>query len=257
MSGFDPAVPNVARMYDYYLGGKNHFAVDREAAEQVLRAAPQTPCLARANRAFLHRAITYLLGTGIRQFVDIGAGLPTQGNVHEIAAGARVAYLDNDDAVLSHARALLATTPNTIALHGDLRDPASMLRDSELRNFVDFTEPVGLLMVAVLHCLPEEADPYARIAELRDAVPAGSHLVISHISAQEQADAAHRGASVYQRASSTMTLRDRAEISRMFDGFDLVEPGLVELQDWRPDPDDRSLDGRLPGWFLCGVGRKP
>ncbi|MEV0586387.1 SAM-dependent methyltransferase [Nonomuraea sp. NPDC050310] len=244
-------------MYDYYLGGKDHFAVDREAAEQVLQVAPQTPALARANRAFLRRAVRHLTSAGIRQFVDIGAGLPTQGNVHEIAPEARVAYLDHDPSVLSHARALLATTPNTLALPGDLRNTVEILKNQELRNFLDFTEPIGLLLVAVLHCLTEEDDPYAQIAELREAVPSGSHLVISHISAREQVESARQGAAVYRRASTTMTLRDREQISRMFDGFELLEPGLADLQDWRPDPDELDLDGRLPGWFLCGVGRKP
>lgn len=257
MSGLDPKVPNVARMYDFYLGGKDNFEIDRQAAQQVLEAAPQTPALARANRAFLQRAVAYLAqDVGITQFLDIGAGLPTQGNVHEVAQGCRVVYVDNDAVVLAHARALLATTDDTIAVPGDLREPDKILADPDVRDLLDLDQPVAVLLVSVLHCLTEEEDPYARIATLRDALPSGSHLVLSHISPQERIEAAQRGAEVYRRASTTMTLRDRAQITRMFDGFDVLDPGVVELQDWRPEPVEFE-SVRLPGWFLCGVGRKP
>ncbi|MCD0450485.1 SAM-dependent methyltransferase [Actinocorallia sp. API 0066] len=256
----DVTVPNVARMYDYYLGGKDNYAVDRETAARVLRAAPQTPALARANRAFLGRAVRHLVHeAGITQFLDLGAGLPTQGNVHEVAQEAdpasRCVYVDNDPVVLAHGRALLTGVAGAAVLAGDLRRPADLLADLRHKATLDLTEPVAVLLVAVLHCLTDEEDPWKAVRAIGDAVPSGSHLVVSHITAAELPDAAEAGAAVYRRAGAAMTLRPRAAIARFFDGFDLLEPGLVPLTEWRPGPAGAPLG--LPAWFLCGVAVKP
>ncbi|WP_235558055.1 SAM-dependent methyltransferase [Sphaerimonospora mesophila] len=261
-TGIDSHIPNAARMYNYFLGGKDNFPTDREAAERVLTIAPEARELARQNRAFLRRAVRYLVAeAGIRQFVDIGAGLPTQGNVHEVAAevdpGTQVAYVDNDPVVLSHARALLSSTTNTIAVQGDLRDPEAILDDPELNSLIDFTEPVAILLVAVLHFISDSDKPDDLIGRLRDAVPRGSYLVLSHVTAEERPDTAHQAAEVYRDANMSVTLRSRERILGMFDGFELVEPGLVREDEWRPDqePLAGSAGRATPTWFLCGVGR--
>ncbi|GAA0360625.1 SAM-dependent methyltransferase [Microbispora corallina] len=261
--GIDAHIPNAARMYDYFLGGKDNFPIDREAAERVLKVAPEARELARRNRAFMRRAVRHLVSeAGIRQFVDIGTGLPTKGNVHEVAAevdpGTRVVYVDNDPVVLTHSRALLSNATNTVTVRGDLRDPEDILTNPELEALLDFSEPVAVLLVAVLHFLPDSDKPGDLIRRLRDGLPEGSYLVMSHVTAEERAGAAHLGASVYSRASAAVTLRSRARISELFDGFELVEPGLVRLDEWHPEPDASSGDfggKELPTWFLCGVGR--
>ncbi|MCT9935362.1 SAM-dependent methyltransferase [Planotetraspora sp. A-T 1434] len=259
--GIDVHIPNAARMYNYYLGGKDNFPVDREAAERVLAVAPEARELARQNRAFMRRAVRYLVAeAGIRQFLDIGTGLPTEGNVHEVAAevdpGTRVAYVDNDPVVLAHARALLSSTTNTLAVPGDLRQPQDILDDSELRSLIDFTEPVGILLVAVLHFLTDSDKPAELIARLRDAVPPGSYLVLSHVTAEDHTAAAQKGAAVYRRANASITLRTRTQITEMFEGFEVLDPGVVRLDEWHPDHEASIAGGRdLPTWFLCGVGR--
>jgi SAM-dependent methyltransferase len=258
----DISTPNAARMYNYYLGGKDHFAADRAAAERVLAVAPQTRDLARQNRAFLRRAVRHLVTeAGISQFVDIGAGLPNQGNVHEVARAlnpdARVAYVDNDPVVLTHARALLTRTPGTIAVCGDLRRPGELLNDPGLRALIDFSRPVAVLTVAVLHFLAPDDKPAARVAEIRDVLAPGSHLVLSHVTGDDRIEAARQGAAIYRRASAPITLRSREEILSLFDGFRLVPPGLVPLPAWRPDETDSHehfVSRRLPTWFWCGVG---
>lgn len=262
--GIDVHIPNAARMYNYFLGGKDNFPVDREAAEHVLAVAPEAGELARQNRSFLRRAVRHLAeDAGIRQFVDIGTGLPTQGNVHEVAGevdpGTRVVYVDNDPVVLAHARALLSNATNTITIPGDLREPESIFDNPELLSLIDFAEPVAVLLVSVLHFLPDSAKPAEVVSRLRDTLPSGSYVVLSHVTAEERMTSARRGAAVYQRANSSVTLRGRAEISGFFEGFELVDPGVVRLDEWRPDHDaslaNRGID--LPTWFLCGAGRVP
>ncbi|MFC0041349.1 SAM-dependent methyltransferase [Actinomadura rayongensis] len=257
--GIDVTTPNVARMYDFYLGGKDNYEADRAAAAEVLKSAPQAPALARENRAFLGRVVRYLArDAGVRQFLDVGAGLPTQGNVHEVARretkDARVVYADNDPVVLTHGRALLGKTPGTVVIPGDLRNPSALLADPDLRAVLNLDEPVALLLISVLHCLDDAEDPWATVAEFRDALPSGSHLAISHITAADHGAAATAGARVYRRANTGMTLRDRAAITRFFEGFDLVDPGVVRLTDWRPESRTRS---DLPTWYWCGLARKP
>lgn len=264
-TNIDVTKPNVARMYDFFLGGKNNFAADREAANKVIDAAPQAPALARENRAFIGRAVRYLTQAGIRQFIDIGSGLPTRENVHEVAqraaSDARVAYVDNDPVVLSHSRALLATDNQTLVIEADMRRPGDILDHRALREVIDLGQPVAVLFTSTLHLIADDEGPAEIVAHVRDRIAPGSYVVISHTTPETSAEEARQGAQVYARASSTtQTLRDRDQILRFFDGFDLIPPGLVPLPDWRPDllpaPRQRRTDKPLPVWFLGGVGRK-
>ena len=260
------SVPNPARIYDYLLGGKDNYPADREVAEQVLAIAPVARDIVRDNRAFLRRAVRFLTGeAGIRQFIDLGSGLPTQGNVHEVAQAiapdARVVYVDNDPMVVTHARALLAGD-NTLAIEGDLRKPDEVVGHPEVRELIDFDQPVALLLLAILHFIPDDQEPLAIMARFRDALPAGSYLAISHgtrdiparsdMSAEAMAEMGTRVEELYQETTAFIVTRTREQVARFFDGFELVEPGLVEIQRWRPE--EPSL---LPGGFYGGVGRKP
>ncbi|MBX6381558.1 MAG: SAM-dependent methyltransferase [Microbispora sp.] len=261
--GIDAGIPNPARMYNYFLGGKDNFAADREAAERVLQVAPEARALARSNRAFLRRAVRHLVAeAGIRQFVDIGTGLPTVGSVHEVAheldPGVRVAYVDNDPVVLAHSRALLSgTAETTVTVQGDLRRPEEILAHPDLRSLIDLSRPVAVLLVAVLHFLTDDDKPAELVSRIRESVAPGSHLVLSHVTDEERADEAREGAAVYRQASTGITLRSREQIHELFAGFRLIEPGLVPLDDWRPDDENllaRQARRHLPTWFLCGVG---
>jgi hypothetical protein len=261
------SVPNPARIYDYLLGGKDNYPADRDVAEQVVAIAPVARDVVQDNRAFLRRVVRFLTReAGIRQFIDLGSGLPTQGNVHEIAQAtapeARVVYVDNDAMVVTHSRALLAGD-NTLAVQADLREPDVILKHPEVRELIDFDQPIALLLVAILHFLPDDQDPLGIVARFRDALPAGSYLAISHgtrdiptrpdISAEAMAEMGARVERLYQQTTASIVTRTRPQVERFFDGFDLLDPGLVEIQRWRPD-DQSSL---LPGGFYGGVGRKP
>jgi hypothetical protein len=256
----DTSVPHVSRVYDYWLGGKDNYAVDRALAEKVIAAEPYVIAGVRSNRAFLGRAVHCLAAdAGIRQFLDIGTGIPTANNTHEVAQraapDARVVYVDNDPIVLVHARALLTSNPAGITnyLDADLRDTTTIL--AEAQSTLDFSLPVAVMLVGVLHCIPEADDPASIIATLMAAVPPGSHLVISHIAADlvnPQGMAA--GNSLMNRAmAAPITARTHAQVAGLFDGLDLLEPGLVPAPQWRPEPGTESAP--LPVW--AGVGRKP
>ncbi|MGN9838457.1 SAM-dependent methyltransferase [Nonomuraea sp. H19] len=260
--GFDPDTPNVARLYDYYLGGKDNFPADRAAAERILQVAPELRAAARANRAFLGRAVRHLAGAGIRQFLDIGTGLPTQENVHQVATkvapDSRVVYVDLDPVVLVHARALLDGQGGTTVVQGDLRKPGEILSHPDVTHTIDFSRPVGVLLVAVMHFIAESEEPQEIIATLREAMAPGSYLVMSHGTSDASAAAADKGTEVYRNASAQLTLRDRERITALFEGFELVEPGLVWLPEWRPEPADTIdfIDSPASSLILCGVGRK-
>jgi hypothetical protein len=260
------SVPNPARVYDYLLGGKDNYPADRQVAEQVVAIAPVAREVVGDNRAFLRRAVRFLTReAGIRQFIDLGSGLPTQGNVHQIAQAiapdARVVYVDNDTMVVTHSRALLAGD-NTLAIQADLREPDVILRHPQVRELIDFHQPVALLLVAILHFIPDDQDPIGIMARFRDALPPGSHLAISHatkdvpvrpdMSAEVMAEMGARVERLYQQTTAYISTRTRAQVGQFFDGFDLLNPGLVEIQLWRPD-DPTSM---LPGGFYGGVGRK-
>lgn len=250
--------PSVARMYDYYLGGKDNFAADREAAEQVLASLPGGREVFTENRRFLGRAVRFLAAeAGIRQFIDLGSGLPTQHNVHEIARryapDARVVYVDNDPIVAAHNRELLSGTSNTVTVEADLRHPEAILSHRNLTELIDLDEPVAVLFIAILHFIADADDPEGVIARFRHVMAPGSYLALSHGKATPEI---MTSASVYDRASSSVFLRSTDDITNLFRGFDLIEPGLTELTEWRPDPDvpSASVGGQ---WILAGVGRKP
>ena len=249
-----------ARIYNYWLGGKDNFAADREAAEQAIAANPGIVADVRANREFLVRAVRYLAAEcGVRQFLDIGAGLPTANNTHEVAQAAapdaRIVYVDNDPLVLVHAQALLSGSPEgrTAYVESDLRDTSAILREAS--RTLDFGAPIALMLLIVLHLIPDSDDPYRLVATLVDALPPGSYLVLanpaSDIRAASMAEMTRR---VNERMSGPKaTMRDRAAITRFFDGLELTEPGVVQPQQWRPEPVVISPD-QVTAW--CGVGRK-
>jgi O-methyltransferase involved in polyketide biosynthesis len=246
-------------MYDYYLGGKDNYRVDREAVERVAEAMPEIRQLAQENRAFLRRAVRYMARQGIRQFIDIGSGLPTAGNTHEIAQeiapDARVVYVDNDPVVLAHGRALLAADDNTTVATADMHEPDEVLRHPQTLKLIDFDQPVGVLMIAMVHFLTVE-ERASVMGRLRDALAPGSHLTATHVTTDgKPAEAVAQIEAVYATTPTPIYFRDSAEIGRFFDGFDLVEPGLVTLDHWHPDPADPAPEPT--GWLYGGVGRKP
>ena len=257
--------PHPARVYDYLLGGKDNFAADRAAAEAGLQANPNSRIPPRANRAFLGRAVRYLAGeAGISQFLDIGTGIPTSPNVHEVAQAvepaARIVYVDNDPIVLAQARALLTTGPEgrTAYIDADLRDIDAILGSADLQRTLDLSKPVGLLLIAVMHFIPDEDDPWALAARLLAALPSGSYLALSHLTGDFDPVAWEGVVAVYRRSGVTMKVRPKPDIERFFAGLDLIDPGVVSLPRWRPDPSDV---GRPPSDAAVsvygGVARKP
>jgi hypothetical protein len=256
--GFDVTRPHPARMYDYYLGGKDNYQADRDAAEKIAAVAPEIVDSARANRRFLGRAVRYLAQEkGIRQFLDIGTGIPAAGNTHEVAQSlapqARVAYADNDPVVLAHARALLTGSPaGTVEyIDSDLRDPGKII--GAARGFLDFTKPAALLLVAVLHFIPDADDPQRITAFCRDALPRGSYLVLSHGTTDfHPPEVTDTATSAYETGPTPLVLRPKAAIEALFDGFTLEPPGLVQAPLWHPEdgqpkPDDLNKIGVYAG----------
>jgi SAM-dependent methyltransferase len=255
---FDPRVPNIARMYDYYLGGKDHFEVDRVRAEEAVAVDPTLVTLIKENRAFLGRAVRYLAAQGIDQFLDIGTGLPTQQNVHQIAHSvnpdARIVYVDYDEQVVAHGRALLGDSERTRIIQADLRRPREILDHPDVKRVLDFSRPVALLLVATLHFIPDEDDPSGIMAELRDALAPGSYLALTHASADGVPDVVAKVVEVYKRTSAPGTPRTREQVTGLFGDFALVEPGLVWAPLWRPErPVSREEAVRV--WFYAGVAR--
>jgi hypothetical protein len=257
--------PHPARVYDYLLGGKDNFEADRAAAEEGIRANPASRIPPRENRAFLGRAVRYLAGeAGIRQFLDIGTGIPTTPNVHQVAQrvapDARVVYVDNDPIVLAHARALMTGTPQgrTEYIDADIRDVDAILDAPGLRATIDRDQPIALLLIAILHFVGDADDPYGIVKRLVDALPSGSYLAISHLTGDFDAAAWERVAAIYRRTGVTMQVRPKPQIERFFEGLELVEPGLEVLTRWRPDPDedpDRATDTQVA--VYGAVARKP
>ena len=253
-------VPSAARVYDYLLGGSHNSAADREFARQALEEFPDVAAASRANRAFLYRAVRFLVESGIRQFLDIGSGIPTVGNVHEVAQRAapdtRVVYVDIDPVAVAHSRALLADNDRADVVQADLRDPDGILDSPQVQNLLDLDQSVGLLMVAILHVIPDADDPAGLVARFRDAVGPGSYLAIGHATGDSRPTDAAKMQEISRRLPTPVTLRSHQQISRFFDGFDLVEPGLVWVPSWRPDPGDQPDPN--PAWSVNygGVGRK-
>lgn len=266
--GIDISVPSVSRIYDYYLGGSHNFEVDRQAARRAMEFLPGMPKIMQANRAFMRRAVRHAVSEGITQFLDIGSGIPTFGNVHEVARQAtpeaRVVYVDHDPVAVAHSQAVLAGDDRTDVVSADLRKPQDILGAPEVTRLLDLSRPVALLLVAVLHFLEDTDDPYASVARLRDALAPGSMLILTHASyegiplAEEVAVGA---VGVYRDIRNPLVMRTREEVTRFFDGFDLLEPGLVSMPDWRPELTDSPADGDTPEdpfafSGFAGVGRK-
>ena len=257
--------PSVARMYDYFLGGSHNFGSDRELAEQALRVFPDAPYVVRANRSFLGRAVTVLCSLGVDQFLDLGSGIPTAGNVHEVLGrerpGARTVYVDSDPVAVAHASALLAETPRVSVLHADLRDPEAVLADAARAGGLDFTRPVGVLLVSVLPFIPDEDDPAAIVAAYREGTVPGSYLAISHGTNDYRPKEVGEVETVYARTTQPGVFRGAAEVERLFAGYELLEPGLVDAIRWRPDPGGLEADplgGDVARYSLiAGVGRRP
>jgi hypothetical protein len=252
----DIKTPNHARVYDFFLGGKDNFAEDRAAAEQIAAVAPDTPLLARANRAFLVRAVQLFVKSGIRQFIDLGTGIPTSPSVHEVAREldpiARTVYVDNDPVVVVHNAALLATDDGVTTIEADIRKPDEVLSDPGLGSLIDFAEPVGVLFVAVLHLVTDEQDPAGIVGAFRDRMAPGSHVAISQFTADSHPQAIAQFEQIYANSPTKVTFRPRAQIESFFDGFELLEPGVVNVEDWRPERDAPTTRMSIAG----GVGRK-
>lgn len=256
----DVTRPSAARVYDYYLGGSHNFEVDRRMAEEAMRLWPELPQIMQANRAFLGRAVRFLANEGITQFIDIGSGIPTADHVHEVAQQAnpdsRVVYVDRDPVAVAHSRAILANDTHTTVVHADLRQTERIVEDADVRSAIDFSRPVALLMVAVLHFVPDEDDPATAVQRLCDPLPEGSYLVISHASADNQPDRAATHQQLYQRTPTPMTMRTDAQVASFFAGFELVPPGLVSMPLWRPNPAETVDSGADQMAGYAGVGRK-
>ncbi|WP_432923796.1 SAM-dependent methyltransferase [Microbispora sp. CA-135349] len=261
--GVDPNTPSIARMYDYFLGGKDNFKADREAAKKMISLVPNVREFARANREFLGRIVRFLAQQGIDQFLDVGAGLPTQQNVHQVAQAvapqARVAYVDNDPIVLVHGRALLADSPGTIVVQGDINAPEAILGDADLRAHLDLSRPIAVLMLSVLNVVPDDAKAEAIVATFRAAMAPGSYLVISHgYTGQVGSRTDREVREVYRRSSAGSSKpRDHAQIAAYFDGLELLEPGIVPVAAWRPEQEwEAEVDLSRPN-ILAAVGRVP
>lgn len=259
--GIDWRKPSVARVYDVHLGGAHNFAVDREVAAELARVMPDLPGLFRANRSFLRRAVEFLVDAGITQFLDLGSGIPTAGNVHEVAQAknpdCRVAYVDIDPVAVAHSRRILADNPHADALRGDLREPDEILAHPVVGELLDFSRPVAVLLVAALNFVSDDARPGEIIGRYLDRVPAGSYLGLSHpthgtVAARQSQDAA----ALYRRNVDNIFIRNREQIEGWLTGLELVEPGLVYINAWRPEVlQDAREAQRWPQ--LCCVARKP
>jgi hypothetical protein len=260
--GVDVAVPNAARMYDYALGGYHNFAVDREFVERAEAAMPGVRVLGHVNRAYLGRVVRRLAGAGIHQFLDIGSGIPTLGNVHQVAQeaapGARVLYVDIDPVAVAHSKAILADNPRAGAIEADLRRPAEILNHPDVTELLDFSQPVAVLLIAVLHFVSDDDDPPGIIAQLSDALVSGSYLAISHAAPaptakrQEELEGVQE---LYKRTPSPLHLRTRDQLAGLLAGLEIVSPGVVPVTDWHPDPEEAD-DESQPS-MLGAVGRKP
>ncbi|MEV6751152.1 SAM-dependent methyltransferase [Streptomyces sp. NPDC051214] len=260
--GIDITMPSVSRIYDYYLGGSHNFEVDRDAARRAMEYLPGLPKIMQANRAFMRRAVRYAVDQGITQFLDIGSGIPTFGNVHEVARRAdpesRVVYVDHDAVAVAHSRAVLDGDEKTAVVAADLRKPQDILGSSEVKGLLDLDRPVALLLVAVLHFVEDAYDPYTAVAELRDATAPGSVIALTHASYEGMpipAEQAGQAVGVYKDIRNPLIMRSREEIARFFEGYDMVEPGLVPMPRWRPDTAPEEEDPYAFSGF-AGVGRR-
>ncbi|GHE30784.1 SAM-dependent methyltransferase [Streptomyces capitiformicae] len=258
----DVSMPSVARMYDYYLGGSHNFEVDREAARKAMEFVPGLPKIMQANRAFMRRAVRYAVNAGITQFLDVGSGIPTFGNVHEVAQeaspGAHVVYVDHDPVAVAHSQAVLEGNDDADVIAADLRKPRDILESPRVERLIDLNRPVALLLVAILHFVEDRDDPYAAVAELSDALAPGSMLVVSHACSEGiplPRERAESMVDVYKDIRNPLTMRSSDEVARFFEGYDMVEPGVVPMAKWRPDTAPEDEDPYAFAQF-AGVGTK-
>jgi hypothetical protein len=260
-AGVDVRKPHAARVYDYALGGKDNYAADRALIDKLSAIVPDTLPAAQENRAFLGRAVHFLAEAGIRQFIDIGTGLPTQGNVHEVAhevaPDAQVVYVDYDPIVLAHSRELLSGTGNAIVIRGDARRPDDILGDPRLRKVIDFEQPVAVVLVGLLHLVADSDDPAAIVDRFRAAMRSGGYLVLCHITGDYHSpEAVAQWIEVFGGMKEPMVPRSHEQVGRYFDGMELVDPGLVRAGEWRPEAPG-GAPSPMTGWLLGGVARKP
>lgn len=256
VDGIEASTPTAARVYNYFLGGEHHFEPDRRLAEQTIAAMPDVAMQARVNRAFVGRAVRFLVAAGVRQFLDLGAGIPAAGAVHEIADRSRVVYVDVDPVAVAHGMQILADQPRGAMIEHDLREPEAILADPALTGVLDLAQPVGVLANAVLHAIPDADDPAGLIARYRAVLAPGSFLVIAHGTTDGNPELAARLTELSRQTSTPVTFRTAAQIAALFDGFDLVEPGLVWAPLWRPDPGDDLPDHPERSGNCVGVARK-
>jgi hypothetical protein len=261
--GVDQHRANIARVYDYLLGGTHNFSVDQDVARSITAVEPNARAIARTNRWFLRRAVSYMVReAGIRQFLDIGSGIPTQGNVHEVAQAiapdTRVVYVDIDPVAIAHSRMILADNSNATIVDADLSAPETILTHPETRRLIDFDKPLGLLLSMVVHFLSDQQQPLTVLDTLSAALAPGSHLLLGHATNESKPAVAAAAERVYNRSvSGHVHVRTRAEITRMFAGFDLLDPGVVYIPEWRPDAPEDVPSRPEEMWGLVGVGRKP
>ena len=253
-------IAHPARLYDYWLGGKDNFAADRELGEKILAAQPGSLESVRANREFLKRAVRHAAAAGIRQFIDIGSGLPTVENTHEIAqrclAEPRVVYVDIDPIVILHGRALLADAGSTVVVQGDVRRPERIFKHPDVRRLIDFDQPVAVLLLGVLHYVAEEQDPQGIMSRIRDAIAPGSHVILSHLTGDDDPRTMEGSINIVKRTpvSAVSLPRTYDQVERLFEKLDILDPGIVPVHQWRPDR-PVSMDRRF--WLWAGVARKP
>ena len=251
-------LPSAARVYDYLLGGAHNFAADRAVGEKVLQALPNGRHIASSNRAFLRRAVLYMIEQGITQFLDLGSGIPTVGNVHEVAQEAnpmcRVVYVDNDEVAVAHSQLILEGNENATVVAADLCQPATVLGEPAVKQLLDFSTPIGLLMVAVFHFVPDEKDPLSILGGYRDALPASSLLALSHLTADQMPVGMAAVVEAMRNSRNPMYFRSYDAVLAMFDGFELVEPGVVDAPEWQREPDCYDTG---PEGVYVGLGRKP
>lgn len=256
--GIDTGRPSAARLYDYLLGGGHNFAADRALAEKFLQAQPNGRAIARLNRAFLRRAVLFMIDEGIRQFLDLGSGIPTVGNVHEIAQKAdpeaHVVYVDFEEVAVAHSQLILEHDPRATIIQEDMTRPEAVLQAARHSGLIDFSRPVGVLTAGVFHFVPPQADPNAIVAAYRDAVPAGSYLAVSQFTHDLQPEEMAGIVEVMKKSQNPMYPRTKSEIEALFDGFELVEPGIVPTPLWRPEP--TSTDDPAKAGIYAAVGRK-
>lgn len=260
-TNFRPDIPSAARVYDYLLGGKDNYPVDREVGRSMMAKLPNVRTAVQWNRAFLQRVVRYLVGDlGIRQIIDLGAGLPSAGNTHEVACsvnrGARVVYVDHDPVVLAHGRDMLQGVRNAVIIEHDLLEPDAILADPDLTRLINFSEPVVLMFLSILHFVPDDADPAGLIAQLHAPFPSGSHVAISHATS-DAIPAVNDAERDFDRATEQAHVRTRAEVRDLVAGFEPVPPGLVWLPEWRPDPGTDMPENVAESYYCAIVARKP